>query len=461
MTQSAFQVALIGGGIGGLCLAQGLKKAGIPVAVYERDRTPTDRLQGYRLHINNDGSRALHECLPPQLFRGYVATAGKPTRRVTILDERLRELLSVNFPSPDPQAVNSPRGVSRMTIRRLLLQGLDDLVHFDKRFSRFEDSSDGRVVAHFEDGTSVVCDLLIGADGANSRVRKQLLPHAQRIETGLVSIAGKIRLDETTRHQLPHAIFDGPAPIIGPSGRFLFSTAVEFRHDRPDRLDSLDQPDTTAPLGDGLLFDDRNDYAMWGFSTRREAFSFPAPPESLSGSELQAVVLAMIEAWHPALQFLVRESDPSTVSTFSVRTSVPIPPWPTRNVTLLGDAIHNMTPYRGVGANTALRDAALLCRNLVLADRGEKPLLEAIHDYESEMLRYGFDAVRTSLRSAELFHTRSRVRRSVTKTFLRTVNAIQSLRRRMSAANSSSTVIARSLGVKRYLLELVKMSQKS
>jgi 2-polyprenyl-6-methoxyphenol hydroxylase-like FAD-dependent oxidoreductase len=435
MTQSAFHVALIGGGIGGLCLAQGLKKAGIRVAVYERDRTPTDRLQGYRVHINNDGSRALHECLPPHLFRGFVATAGKPTRRVTILDERLRVLLSVDFPEADPEAVDSPRGVSRMTIRRLLLQGLDGLVHFDKRFARFEDSSDGRVVAHFEDGTSAVCDLLIGADGANSRVRKQLLPHAQRIETGLFSIAGKIRLDETTRPRLPRAIFDGPTPIMGPRGRFLFSTAVEFRHDRPEWLDSLDRPEAAAPLHGGLLFDDESDYAMWGFSTRREAFSFPAPPETLSGRDLQAVVLTMIDGWHPALQFLVRESDPSTVNTFSVRTSVPIPPWPTGNVTLLGDAIHNMTPYRGVGANTALRDAALLCRNLTLAHRGERPLLKAIHDYESEMLCYGFDAVRTSLRSAEMFHNGNPFRRSVTKTFLRTVNTIQSLRRRLSAAN--------------------------
>ena len=435
MNQSIFHVALIGGGIGGLCLAQGLKKAGISVAVYERDRTPTDRLQGYRIHINKDGSRALHECLPSELFSAYVETAGKPTRRVTILDERLRVLLSIDFPGADPEAVDSPRGVSRMTIRRLLLEGLDGLVHFDKRFARFEDSSDGRVVAHFEDGTSALCDVLIGADGANSRVRKQLLPHAPRIETGLFSIAGKIRLDEATRPRLPHAIFDGPAPILGPKGRFLFSTAIEFRRERPEWLDTLDHPDATTPRSAELLFDDRSDYAMWGFSTRREAFSFPAPPETLSGRELQAIVLDMMDGWHPALQFLVRESEPSTVSTFSVRTSVLIPPWPTRNVTLLGDAIHNMTPYRGVGANTALRDAALLCRNLDMAHRGEKPLLGAIHEYESEMLRYGFDAVRTSLRSAEMFHSRNPIQRSVTKTFLRTVNAIQSVRRRMSAAN--------------------------
>src|SRR5258706_14073159 len=65
MTDKGFHVGIIGGGIGGLALAQGLKKAGIGVALYERDRTPTDRLQGYRVHISPKGSVALHHCPPP------------------------------------------------------------------------------------------------------------------------------------------------------------------------------------------------------------------------------------------------------------------------------------------------------------------------------------------------------------------------------------------------------------
>jgi 2-polyprenyl-6-methoxyphenol hydroxylase-like FAD-dependent oxidoreductase len=58
-------------------------------------------------------------------------------------------------------------------------------------------------------------------------------------------------------------------------------------------------------------------------------------------------------------------SDPSTCFPINIRTSLPIAPWPTSAITMLGDAIHTMTPGRGVGANTALRDAALLCRNLI------------------------------------------------------------------------------------------------
>ncbi len=57
------KVLIIGAGTGGLCLAPGLKQAGIDVSVFERDRTPTDRLQGYRLHISSSGAHAMELAL--------------------------------------------------------------------------------------------------------------------------------------------------------------------------------------------------------------------------------------------------------------------------------------------------------------------------------------------------------------------------------------------------------------
>jgi 2-polyprenyl-6-methoxyphenol hydroxylase-like FAD-dependent oxidoreductase len=62
------KVLIIGAGTGGLCLAQGLKKKGVAAAVFERDRTPTDRLQGYRLSLSATGNRALKSCLPDRVF---------------------------------------------------------------------------------------------------------------------------------------------------------------------------------------------------------------------------------------------------------------------------------------------------------------------------------------------------------------------------------------------------------
>src|ERR1700680_4738153 len=96
-----FHVAIVGGGIGGLCLAQGLKKAGISVAVYERDRTRTDRLQGYRIHISPGGSRALYACLPPALYELFVATCGRSSGGFRLVTEQLKELLRMEAEQPN------------------------------------------------------------------------------------------------------------------------------------------------------------------------------------------------------------------------------------------------------------------------------------------------------------------------------------------------------------------------
>ena len=111
-----------------------------------------------------------------------------------------------------------------------------------------------------------------------------------------------------------------------------------------------------------------------------------------------------------------------------MKTSVPIPPWKTRNVTLLDDALHNMTPFRGIGANTALRDAAALGHALVRVDRGEEELIPALAAYERDMIVYGFRAVRASLKEMKRLHSEGTLREFLTKTWLRTIDLIPPLK---------------------------------
>src|SRR5215470_8854475 len=113
---SPLHILIIGGGPGGLCLAQGLKKKGVSFGVYERDRSPTSRLQGYRVHINPTGSKALHQCLPEHLYEVFVGTCGSSRGKVTFLTEHLDKLLVVDIPQRDP--VNSHKSVSRITLRQ-------------------------------------------------------------------------------------------------------------------------------------------------------------------------------------------------------------------------------------------------------------------------------------------------------------------------------------------------------
>lgn len=429
------RVAVIGGGLGGLCLAQGLKRAGdVEVTVYERDRTRTDRLQGYRIHIDPAGSRALHECLPAELYIAFVSTRGMSGGGFGMMTEGLRELIFFEVGERDiePDPVASHKSVSRITLRQVLLAGLEENVHFDKTFARYERDADGSLVAHFEDGSSATADVLVGADGGNSRVRRQLLPHAQRIDTGVVSVGGKLALTAAVRAIIPPNLFRGPALIAAPKGRSMFLAVQEFAH-RPAAADAIGGDDGAAALYPGLLFDNTDDYLMWGFGARRSAYGFVEEPERLDGPALQRAVLRLIDDWHPTLRRLVAEADPTTVSLLPIRTAVPVEPWPASTVTLLGDAIHSMTPYRGIGANVALRDAALLCRRLTAAARGEEQLVAAIAAYEAEMREYGFAAVRDSLRAMEQAVSENGVARTLTRTAFRTINAVPPLKRRVTA----------------------------
>src|SRR5204862_4386397 len=105
--------------IGGLCLAQGLRAAVVSVAVYERNPVLAWP-EGYRIHINPVGSRALHECLPADLWSIFVATAGKPPAGLGFLTEQLEELVVIGeeFMSnkhSDPIAAHYP--VNRIALR--------------------------------------------------------------------------------------------------------------------------------------------------------------------------------------------------------------------------------------------------------------------------------------------------------------------------------------------------------
>jgi salicylate hydroxylase len=389
-----FHVIIIGGGVGGLTLAQGLKKSGVSFAVYERDHTPTDRVQGYRVHINPTGNAALHECLPPHLFDAFVRTCGKPSQGIHIVTERMKVLFALDELNVPKRFGTQHRSVSRITLRRVLLCGLDDVVHFAKTFAHYEETPTGRIVAHFQDGTVAEGDVLVAADGGGSRVRRQFLPHAQRIDTGFVGIAGKVFLDKESRSRIAPLLGNGMTLASGKGGYSLFVALQEIDGVAADGFGG-----NAAPVAD-LHLDNSRSYLMWALGARREKLGLDGCDiDRMSGRELRSIALGVMGArsWDKRFQTLVCLADADTINALVIRTSVPIAAWQTRRVTLLGDAIHSMTPYRGIGANVALKDAMRLRNALVAAVLGDRPLLEAIHDYESDMLAYGFRAVQTSL----------------------------------------------------------------
>jgi len=447
MAVSPFHVIIVGAGTGGLCLAQGLKRAGVSVAVYERDRTRRDGLQGYRVGIDADGKRALRANLSPQLYETFVATCAERPLYGSQMTKDKTFLFSANpedLKEEDmPSEEDHDESVSRMTLRQVLLTGVEDIVTFGKSLSHYEQTPDGKVTAYFTDGTSATGDLLVGAEGTNSPVRKQYLPHAKLVETGLIGITGKTLLTPETRALLPERMLRGVSMVHGRKGFMCIFHVMQFKWDTNGQLkQGIGRTDAELINSwPGLLYDNSRDYIMWGFAAADTWL--PDNVTHMRGKEIQQLVLDMTEDWHPDFRRIFALGDPGSSFPLAIRTSEPIEPWKTTNVTLIGDAIHTMTPGRGVGANTALRDARLLTRTLTKAARGEVGLLDAVHEYETKMTGYAWDAViksRAQMDGRSILHkggVGGAFARAGMRTAFRVMDHLPPVKRKIAAAESS------------------------
>ncbi len=379
---SDFHVIVIGAGLGGLALAQGLVRAGIQVTVHERDAALTSRRQGYRLHIDAYGRDALVTLLPPPLARLFLATAGVPNARFTLLDDQLNQVLTQDA----DETGSSDFAVDRLVLRQILLAGIEDAVKFGNELQHYEAVPGGRVGAHFTDGSQVHGDVLVAADGANSAVRHQYLPHARIVDTGVWQLYGAIPLTDRTRPLFDDRMFGIFTAITGPERTYLGVAPVEFP-ESPQRA--------AARLASGTTLLPVSDYMTCSFGARREWFGRSAEElRAMSGERLHAIMAEAVRTWHPRVREIVAACEPASMFAVPLRSSVPITPWETTPVTLLGDAIHAMSPAAGAGACTALRDASHLTTALTKAAAG-RDLIDALREYESAMIDYGFTAVRT------------------------------------------------------------------
>ncbi|OAA66098.1 FAD-dependent monooxygenase [Cordyceps fumosorosea ARSEF 2679] len=441
------RVLIIGAGTGGLALAHCLLQSSstavpISVTVFERDRTRRDGLQGYRVGISPEGARSLSACIPPSLFSLFRATAAATPDHLNMFTEHLSELLSISgFASPAADGVAAEYSVSRMTLRQLLLTGLEDVVQFDKRFTRYENNADGTVTAHFEDGSSAVGDALVGADGTNSPVRRQYLPHAVVRDSGLRGLGVKVPLTAETRALLTPQMLRGVTMVHAAHGDTAILHVMEFPWDAdhgplPGAVGSSDAHLLAA--WPGALFDNTRDYVLLGFGAPRARL--PDDVLALPGEAIRELLLERTAAWHPNLRRLFELSDPTTGFALAVRTSERVSPaWASSQVTLIGDAVHTMTPGLGVGANTALLDARILGERLTRAAAGELGVVEAVAGYEAEMHGYAWERVEKSL---ERFDESDAIYRPGwtgwlammgMRAGLRLVNNVPPLKRRMAA----------------------------
>ncbi|MEB8339572.1 FAD-dependent oxidoreductase [Streptomyces endophyticus] len=387
---------IVGAGLGGLALAHGLRSNGIDVALYERDAHPDARPQGYRIQLDEPGLAGLEHCLPPTLFQLCLATTGTPPARVSVRDRHLRVLADKAALSGSGAGnAAGPRAFNRPTLRQVMLSGLRDHVHYGARLSAYQYEADGTVTARFADGRTASADLLVGADGVNSAVRRLLLPDAPVHDAGLRLVYGKIPFKRNSRSDIPDWVFENIFTVVtgGPGHPHLGLGPVEFS-DRPDRAGLAHTPPVAlSPVGDYVA-------CMVGAPADHPSMPSFEQLRGLTHAGLRDVALRVLGAdWHEDVHRLLGLWDTDSLFPLRISTAAPVPAWDSGPVTLIGDAIHAMSPVLAMGANTAIRDASELTRALSTAARTGEPLKDAVRTYESRMTDYAFSIVADSQRT--------------------------------------------------------------
>jgi 2-polyprenyl-6-methoxyphenol hydroxylase-like FAD-dependent oxidoreductase len=345
-------VTIIGAGLGGLTLARVLHVHGIAATVYEADASADARTQGGMLDIHDDsGQLALREAGLFDEFRRIIHEGGEATR---VLDSHGAVLLD----QPDDGGGGRPE-VHRGELRRILIDSLPDgTVQWGRKVTAIHPLGDGRHALTFADGSTVTASLVVGADGAWSRIRP-LLSDVKPEYVG-TSFIETYLLDADARHP-------ASAKVVGGGAMFAL-----------------------AP-GKGIVAHRETDGVLHTYVALTRPQEWSADIDFANPTAAKARVAAEFDGWAPELTALITDGETEPV----LRTIHALPTghrWErVPGVTLLGDAAHLMPPD-GEGANLAMYDGAELGK-AIAAHRGD--LETALAEYEETMF------VRSSKAAAE------------------------------------------------------------
>ena len=315
------RIAVIGAGLGGTAGAALLARAGFDVKLYEQ--APGFSRLGAGIHVGPNVMKIMRQIgIEDELNR-----QGSHPDYWYSRDGKTGDILA-QIPLGD-YAV-SHYGASYLTVHRgdfhaLMTAALPPgILEFNKRLSKVEDLGD-KVQLSFADGSVEEADIVIGADGVNSRLREHLLGVEPPKYTGLIA------------HR---AVFQTPVD----SGPLPFDMCVKW------------------------WADDRHMMVYFVTGKRDEIYYVTGVPEAewdLKNSWLpssQAEMRETFAGWHPTVQALIDGS--TEITKWPLLERDPLPLWSRGRIVLLGDACHPMKPHMAQGAGMAIEDAAMLTRCL-------------------------------------------------------------------------------------------------
>ncbi|PUZ24971.1 2-polyprenyl-6-methoxyphenol hydroxylase [Chitinophaga parva] len=365
------KVAIIGGGPGGLTLARLLLQKGIDVKVYERDFNRDVRSQGATLDLHeNSGLKAIKAAdLFHEFKRAYRpgAEKGRVVDKMgnILFDEHEKETTEIDFDSP-----NARPEIDRSDLRNLLLNSLSpDIVVWNSQFVHMTPAG-AQWAIEFRNGATVLADIVIGADGGNSKVRPFVTP-IQPYYAGITILQGNVGNAKMKAPRI-NELLQGGKIYVHNAGKYLHISA---KGDSSIDFYISIKIDGARANNSGINFSDSTQMRQW-FKT---AFA-----------DWGGIWFELFE--NTDLPVLIRP-----------QYSIPLDQtWEAKsNLTLLGDAAHIMAPS-GEGVNLAMLDALELSE--CLTNEYFKDTQTAIAAYETVMRERAAQEAATSFEMVEWMH---------------------------------------------------------
>ena len=379
-------VSIIGGGIAGTALAVACLHRGIPFTLFERDASFNTRAQGYGLTLQQ-ASKAINGLGIPHLKEGIISTKHivHNTKGEIIGEWGMRKWLKLN---QKKETKRTNIHIARQSLRLALLEQLDghNVVKWNHKLINFKEKKEN-VLLNFKtnhETTTVKTDLLVGADGIRSVVRELLIGNKETPlkYLGCIVILGICKLE---------AIEDNKNHLLDLETVFQTANGNERIYMMPYSSDSI----------------------MW-------QLSYPIPEEeakkiSAKGSKALKIEATQKTPWHHPIPQIIKATKETLISGYPVYDRDLLSSELLKKgskTTLIGDAAHPMSPFKGQGANQALLDALSLAKT-IYKNCGEKFNWKekgirnnVLSTFETEMLERSAIKVKASAEAADILHSK-------------------------------------------------------